>query len=539
MTTNEHLKVGEIRPSQLLFTHGVGALIDLPHLSVIVTGLDDWQLKIDNMLPITEERLLRTVQSQMGDQVQQLLAPPMASTEKGDDYIGVPVALFPRWMFCPACQRLAPLSSGLFLRRIDNYHTDRICHIHANCAKASQPKVVPARFLVACPNGHLDDFPWIEFVHGGKTDCNALLRLKEYGPSGEARDLMVHCDMCQKSRSLIEAFVKDGRTRMPRCRGRRPHLRDYEDTSCEATSTTILIGASNLWFPDIVTTLAIPSPALGLRQLIDDDWAKLKAVESEQNIDLLRGFRQLTNFTEYTSAEIWQAIVHKREQEETGIPDDPTDVKTPEWDILSDKEQQLSSSDFRLREVAVPNGFTDQIARVVLVERLREVRALIGFTRIDAPGEMGDGPGAAQARRVPLSHHDLKWVPAAEVRGEGIFIQFREEAIQQWLAQDVVQQRADQFHQSYRRWQHARGINTDADHDPGMRYVLLHTFAHALMRRFVLECGYTAASIRERLYSRNVNESDIHPEPMAGVLIYTAAPDSDGTLGGLVTLRTD
>jgi hypothetical protein len=68
---------------------------------------------------------------------------------------------------------------------------------------------------------------------------------------------------------------------------------------------------------------------------------------------------------------------------------------------------------------------------------------------------------------------------------------------------------------------------------PGIRYALLHSLSHALMRQFSLECGYSAASIRERLY---VREGDDGQEPMAGLLLYTAAPDSEGTLGGLVSL---
>jgi hypothetical protein len=60
-----------------------------------------------------------------------------------------------------------------------------------------------------------------------------------------------------------------------------------------------------------------------------------------------------------------------------------------------------------------------------------------------------------------------------------------------------------------------------------MRLVLLHSFAHLLLREFSLECGYGAASIRERIYA---------DDGQAGVLVYTAAPDSEGTLGGLVAL---
>lgn len=230
---------------------------------------------------ITEERLLRTVQSQLGPQVQQLLAPPavppgvsVPDPRSPQNRIGVPVALFPRWMFCPRCQRLAPLSTGLFERRDDAWHPDRTRYVHMNCdaPKAGQPTVVPARFLVACPNGHLDDFPWIEFVHRGPTDCKASLRLIEFGPSGEARDLEVRCDTCGKRRRLAEAFGDEGRAWMPRCRGRRPHLRDYDETACDAQATTILVGASNLWFPDVATTLERLPQAATLTALVVAAW---------------------------------------------------------------------------------------------------------------------------------------------------------------------------------------------------------------------------------------------------------------------------
>jgi hypothetical protein len=82
----------------------------------------------------------------------------------------------------------------------------------------------------------------------------------------------------------------------------------------------------------------------------------------------------------------------------------------------------------------------------------------------------------------------------------------------------------------HRGWRNARKLVPDEGY-PGIRYVMLHTFAHVLIRELALECGYNAASIRERIYAK---KDDNHS--MAGVLLYTAAADSDGTLGGLVEL---
>lgn len=141
--------------------------------------------------------------------------------------------------------------------------------------------------------------------------------------------------------------------------------------------------------------------------------------------------------------------------------------------------------------------------------------------------ELGGDESTSQI--VPLTRQAPTWLPAAEVRGEGIFLQFNEERIQSWLR--TVNRRANDFHQAHMRWRSVRFIADPEARDPGMRYVLLHSFAHALMRQMAMESGYTAASVRERIYSRNPDDPG---GPMAGILIYTAATDSEGTLGGLV-----
>src|SRR5690606_35032297 len=79
-------------------------------------------------------------------------------------------------------------------------------------------------------------------------------------------------------------------------------------------------------------------------------------------------------------------------------------------------------------------------------------------------------------------------------------------------------------------WRRKRGLDPNEGY-PGVRYVMLHTLAHLLIRELALECGYSAASIRERIYADVEDGRD-----QAGILIYTAAADSDGTLGGLVEL---
>ena len=60
--------VGELRPSQLLHTFGIGSIVDLPHLSVLVTGLEDWPLA--SCRPIQEDSPPEPVRRRPGPQVQ-------------------------------------------------------------------------------------------------------------------------------------------------------------------------------------------------------------------------------------------------------------------------------------------------------------------------------------------------------------------------------------------------------------------------------------------------------------------------------------
>lgn len=165
---------------------------------------------------------------------------------------------------------------------------------------------------------------------------------------------------------------------------------------------------------------------------------------------------------------------------------------------------------------------------MLLLERLREVNALIGFTRVEAPEESTDTD--ERPPMADLSRSKPDWVPASEVHGEGIFIRFDEKVVSDWEKQKAVQIRSQKLEIGHQGWRNARRLDSHEGY-PGIRYAMLHTFAHLLIRELALECGYNAASIRERIYAKSDSES-----PMAGVLLYTAAADSDGTLGGLVEL---
>lgn len=539
MTTSSHMRkseVGEVRPSQTLTTFGIGSLVDLPNMSVIVMGLDDWPNAHSN--EIAEERLLRSAQSILGPQVSRFLTPPRGPETQGSQtnwfdearQIGVPVAPFPRWMVCSKCRLLAPISSGLFEPKVYPYRPDRACYVHNCTTQGRSPLVVPARFMVTCEHGHLDDFPWVEFLHQGPTNCKGLLYLYEVGASGEALDVEVKCDGCGVRRRMGQAFGPNNRTVMPACRGRRPQLRDIDPNGCDQDHVKpMLQGASNLWFPVLISALSVPQAADDLGRLVEENWAVL---EKATSIDVLKAFRligQLKDLSKYNDDQIWESIQKKN----LGTGDeveDPDDLKSPEWKVFSNPSKATASRTFKLRTVDPPTDFTKYFEKIVLVEKLREVRALVGFTRIVSPRDFDSAADLPPDSRATISRKAPAWLPACETRGEGIFFQFSENLIQEWVTSNHVYEQ--EFRGGHESWRTSKNLLPPDKGYPGIRYVLLHTFSHALIRQLAIECGYTSASITERIYSRNPADGD----PMAGVLIYTAAPDSEGTLGGLCSL---
>lgn len=534
-------RVGELRPSQILFTYGIGAIADLPNLSTMVMGLEGWDK--NRTIELNEERLLAAVRHELGSQVKDLRSPPIPPDTDGpfDPFdevarIGIPVAPFPTWMVCPRCRLLAPLQSGLFELKTNPYRPNDARYVHKNCPRAKKsPTVIPSRFLVACEHGHLDDFPWHYFVHRGPSDCKGSLRFEEYGVTGAATDIMVRCDGCDaKARRLSEAFGESGKQNMPRCRGRHPHIRNF-DEDCSQQMRGMLLGASNSWFGITLSALSIPVASNQLAQLVQQNWNVLGKSPNLEMLQFLLSTMQSSRgefqeFAKYSIEDIWKTI----ESIQQGYEElDAQDLKTPEWEVFSLSVSTQNTTEFQLRPVTPPVGYESYFDKVVLVERLREVRALVGFTRIQSPGDFDDAGAIPAEHRAPISRNAPLWAPASEVKGEGIFLQFEESGLRNWENQAQVYQRGQRTLEAQKQWLRARNLDPSQVLFPGMRYLLIHSFAHALMRQLAIECGYNAASLRERIYSKQPNEEN---GPQAGVLIYTAAPDSEGTLGGLVSL---
>lgn len=562
-------RVGSIRPSAMLYTNGIGATIDLPHLAVMPHGLDAWERiyarrpKID---VIVERRLLELVRSHLGSQVSQLRKPPWAPEEKGpggDDAVdlGIPGRIFPQWLRCTGCGRLAPVSQELFAyENINRYRPDQAQFVHKKCkgfqgkGGGSDQAVVPARYLIACVAGHLDEFPYDAWVHRGRPclsgDAYPQLRMREW-KSNIGPDVQLICLSCDARRGMREATARDAEEKLPYCRGRHAHLDAFYP--CQHQGRLMMLGAANQWFPSTLSLLALPrEEAATPEELVPELRALPKdALDGPQDVSAIGMFRMMASSMAQTDAfddvpdeVLWQAVQLARG---SSVPNavtapekrtDPRTILEPEWAVLTDEEKTSRHSgmaDFRAERRDVSELLTGVVAETVAVEKLKKVNAFIGFTRIDALDRLDD----AGDRVAPLTRNGRPtWVPATEDRGEGVFLRFDEAVIGPW--EETVEQLGvwSRFKEAHRLNFERRTSKTADDLDPDdrfppPRYWAIHTLSHLLIRQAAMSSGYGSASLTERIYAW---QRDDEHEPAAGLLISTTASDSEGTLGGLVEL---
>ncbi len=545
-----HVDVGELRRSQAVLSFGIGAPVDLPHISAIMMGTQHWAMDGWNPLhpnnAIAEPRLLRIAKLLAGAQVKQLVAPPVRYDENAR--YGIPVALFPRWLRCSRCEMIAPPEYGVFHLSEDQYRADRTKFVHRNCPKMQRgdPTVHPVRFVVACNRGHLADFPWEHYIkHVGNCTCSgrSILHLQERGVSAEVADLWLRCDGCNKAAPLTRAFEKhdvtlkyDNIGDCPKCH---PHLSVDGDFRLSGDTAPcrlrpMLLGASNQWFPMQISALTLPSDDGRLAGIIDRELPRLRdCPPAVLEWNLQKGM--FPSLLGYPFAEIVGEITKRLNTPASPPATRVSELKDEEWQAFTRVAAGPQTPDFQVAKVDVPPAFRSQISEVLQVKRLRVVRALTAFTRVDSPGDYSDLSEVAEPQRAPLSIEPPTWLPAAEVRGEGIFIRFNEAAIGEWRANTAVCAREAELRSAYRAFRRSREIAPADDGVDLLRFALLHTFSHLLLREFSIDCGYSSASMQERIYSRGPDEPG---GPMAGVLIMTASPDSEGTLGGLVRLAT-
>lgn len=523
--------VGSVRRSQGIFTFGIGSIVDLRKGSFMPLGLKhmEWQwstLPAEDQDEITlhEPRLQRL----LGVQAFRSYPTPgehevSGFGEKVKKPWSIPCTRFPEWLECPTCNRLGREGDPFELAP-DGF---------VNCTPCARG-TTPVRFVVACRRHHIADFPWIEWAHGSSPRCDRpILKLKSHGQSAALADLYVVCT-CGATAGLGEIFKPGALTRWT-CLGNRPWL--LLGTDCSQPLQTLQRGASNVHFGVTASMLSIPPASDAVARILERHWGVLKHIPEVALESTLQGILK-DQMVDSDAALSWI----KRRKTADADPGGESEVscRHQEYQSLALKAEAephaILKPDFENHPFRLPTEGQAWFDLASSVSRLREVRALCGFTRIKDVSVNAEGirEQVAKGTIAALSLQSEGWLPAVQVKGEGIFLRLAEARVRSWSQTDTgAGERAGRMNAIITAECDERGMPVPFTITP--RLLLLHGLAHTLLRRLSLDCGYSSASLRERLY---VSEGEGAVAPMAGCLIYTASPDSDGSLGGLVSLAT-
>lgn len=495
--------------AKLIAPFGPGAVLDILGESFITLTGETWP-KRSLLRPIDCLRL----SSRLG--VQRFYGPPVVDDVESSNALGVTVARFPSWLFCQTCRRMMRWT------RKNETGTAPVC-------PSDSGRLVPMRFVAVCrDHSHATDIPWSEWLHrgpGSDNECKdaANLRFRPIdGGSPGLSGLEVVCDACRSRRTLgdlrSDVFAREGLT----CRGTQPWEYDWRD--CDSPLEVLQRGATSFHYAETEAAIDIPDVSasvldaddriamhplfLGLKETLDQPFAASLAEQIGRGLDV--------------APDMVFALARRLRDGVDEAPPVRCAILGEEFAAFEAAERDAADeNDFKTRSVAFALNADDPIERslaglidsVILVDRVREVRACLGFKRYR--------PDSDRVAAVVDHGTEASWLPAYEGFGEGIFLRFRAAAIDSWVAQSEVDARGSLLAEKVAESRFALRL-----HPFSPQYVALHSFAHALLREFAFTSGYAAASLRERIYCESSGDY--------GTFIYTTSSDEEGTLGGLV-----
>lgn len=531
----EERPAAQIRQSQLISVFGPGALVDFVKDAAIIAGLSYWA-KGER---IVEDRLTaalaRAFASAPGEPLAppELFAPPL-SDESLDpkERVWIKAFAFPEWSVCQNDRCWEDYGydrrGGRAPRRL-LHRRHLTAGAHRCDGKNKKSDVQPLRFVRACRKGHVDDIDWPAFVHFGKpSPCNAAeLWLEEAGVTGDLSEVRIFCATCNAaSVQMSEAEwhrVKKTK-RLGDCPGKRPWIGDQE--SCDEVARLLLRSASHAYFSLHMSAIHVPDAAAEVRDAVGRVWDLLKNLKSAAQVEMLRELQDPVKsaLEEISGEAAFAEVVRRREGQ--GVP--YRGLKSAEIDAFL-RAPATETERFHTEIAPLTSGAAGPLARVarlVLAPRLVEVRALVGFTRFEARTTDPDGDVDIGVEVAPLDA-SREWLPAIENKGEGFFFSLDEKALFDWEHKNAkVTERQVAFSQAFKRWKAEwPGRDREKDDFSRVRFVLLHSLSHLLITALSLECGYAASAIRERIYAGKGEN---------GILLYTASPGAEGSLGGLV-----
>ena len=544
-----------IRRAQLITPFGVGAMVTAADgSSLICAGLDYWfsrdmdpyeSLDPDEFV-VHEWRLERALG------VGEFRLPPDHRDRRGSTAtnigLTVPFFRFPTWAVCPrkSCRRLQQIGQ-----------TDRGPQRCRFCETEGHKSIlVQVSFVAMCEHGHLQEFPWREWVHrSSNPSCSKPMRLRSTGGTtlagqrvececGVAPRSLAGITTAHEDKTVLSSELDDSGVEY-RCAGQKTWLGQDVREACGGQLQGSLRNASNVYFADIRSAIFLPREETGAagevtrmfdRPPLSSRVAAMLQASGGPTSEIITSITMLlemNGISGHTRDQVEEALGAKwAEIQGQSLPSaagavTDEEIRRGEFKLLRSEMKNEDLSVARMPSGDYGGVARDSIEGVSLVMRLKETRVLAGFGRV-RPSSEPDTEKRKSLMWKRMPPRGSGWLPAYTVFGEGIFLELSEQKLEEWEQRESVLRRCRTLTDGVAKGRLGPLVAEQMTHP---RYVLLHTLSHVLMNGLTFECGYSTAALRERLYF----SSDLE-QPMGAILIYTASGDAEGTLGGLVRM---
>jgi len=511
-----------IRPSQFVLTYGVGSILETSSGPRIIPDFDEWgeiffrgskpnvsdfEIDINLHKDILDGNIFRI--------------PTNVSLHKKENHEIFKTFPFPSWGLC---------AQHGYLFEFENAERTRC----PQCRKSSHDlkRTQAVRFVSTCPSGHMSDIDWRHMIPH-KADCSRRV-YRWISKGGSLEDEIIRCG-CNREITLDDVYRINRK-----CAGRFPETPGSEN-KCVETAQVALRGSSMLRIPKLLPIVAIPGPDSPLHRILQKN-AIIPILISEKDWKKESLVDKLNNLLEFDQGRISQGdidIISETEEKlfEAAVSDVLIGLKNQPKTIL---ERRLF--EFRTLKNAARNGHPvndtvdnyfsvpkrrirsddnnntikigNKKIRVSPIEKLRVITIQKGYQRLGTENPDNHNVNHPVVEKFYV-HNDERWYPGMEQIGEGIFIDDHDEDY------SIT---SDEWKQQFKR------MRQQPIYHPV--FVWWHSLSHRIISAISLNSGYSSSSIREIVYLEQDSKSG---KVKGGILLYTAQPGGDGSLGGLIS----
>ena len=516
-----------IRSGQVITNFGIGSIVLLPNSSSVMLcdDIKKWSDK-KNLNKLYDERLANNLN------VDHFYMLPGTETSKE----GLLAVRFPRQLRCRKCKVLADI--GFWKKQADQSHSKRNFNTQPFCYK-DKSDLIHFGFVVACRKGHIDDFPGKAWVHDGAECPSEELKYQDTERVG-AGGIILKCKVCPRSKGMQGAYNKNALSSVASCSGNKPWLDVRKRTKqCGEGLSVLQRAGTNVYFPVVKSSILIPphtSTPTKIEAKIRDTggWRSYNSQEGAFSPADLKAFIIPTIAKEISETkETVEKVINKMRGQPTETnPLTEEKYRYQEFRAFTNKVKvkKETKKDFLIETVQGSRYEIPLLKNLIIVKKLREIRVQTGFSRIRPSmthGEDGQEiPVDERIEQVNLGDKNTRWFPGDEMRGEGLFLEFDFDAV----SEHIRKYNLDSHLKTLMERGGYHSVYLEAFGGVSARLIALHSLSHALIQQLSFECGYSSSALREKIYCSGDKSSN----KMAGILIYTAASDSEGTLGGLI-----